>query len=247
MTIMSRAWASLKYHRHFLHRYLLLLAIFLPPILFMNTLRSGIQQSSETLQLIFKQDTMPQVDQKWLQSLLSDMRNLVPFYDFSLLICCGLFGVLVFILGCHYCGKRRSELSTYKRLGVSKFRLAAQFLLEFLIPATLALLVLFMLLVIFQATIETLVQNVQSQLLEKYTTASSMTTASVDKAGADYPIAVQLPSNGLLLIQSLPLDNNRWFVVTLQAILATAGIMLGIFIAALPLAMFIVTKRRSFK
>lgn len=246
MTIMSRAWASLKYHRHFLHCYLLVLTLFVPPILFMNTLRSGIQQSGEHLKLIFKQETMPQIDQKWLHSLLADMRNVLPLYDLSLLVCCGLFGVLVFLLSFRYCTKRRSELVTYDRLGIKKSRLLGQLLLEFLIPAAFSLLVLFLLLVIFQAAIETLVQSVQSRLLEKYTAASSMTTAAAGQTGADFPIAVQLPSNGLLLINSLPLDSSRWFYVTLQAILMTAVSLVAVLTIALPLAVFAVT-RRSYK
>ncbi|MEQ7214890.1 hypothetical protein ABQD61_03120 [Enterococcus asini] len=240
----SHAVASLNYHRRFLYRYLILLALFLPILFLITTLKTVVLKTSAGIAAA-GQDSLTQVDQDWLHTLLQNLQGILPFYNLCLLLCCGLFAIGIYWLGFGYCRQRRQEFRTFQRLGVTRRCVTSQLLLEFALPLIGYLVFLFLIMIMFQNWTEVFIQRLQSAFIAQFTTLSSMATevGTQQSADASAPLVLQLPQNALLLVDSFQLDGQHWLHVALQSLARTFAAFTVILITVLPLSLFTCSRR----
>lgn len=240
----SHALASLNYHRRFLYRYLVLLAVFLPILFLITTLKTVVLKTSAGLAEA-GQDSLTQVDQTWLQTLLQNLQGVVPFYNVSLALVCGLFAISIYCLGYGYCRQRKQEFQTFQRLGLTRRRVTSQLLLEFALPLVGYLVLLFLIMIMFQNWTEGLVQRLQSSFVDQFTTLGSMATqiGTQQSSDASAPLALQLPQNALLLVDTFQLDGLHWLHIAFRSLAHTTLTFALILGAVLPLSLFTCSRR----
>lgn len=240
----SHAIASLNYHRRFLYRYLVLLAIFLPILFLLTTLKTVVLKTSAGLAEA-GQDSLTQVDQSWLQSLLQNLQGVLPFYNLSLILVCSLFAISVYLLGYSYCRQRKQELQTFQRLGLTRPCVTSQLLLEFALPLIGYLVLLFLLMIMFQNWTESLVQQLQSSFVDRFTSLGSMATevGGTQATDASAPLALQPPQNALLLVNSFQLDGQHWLQIALRSLAHTTLAFAITLAITLPLSLFTCSRR----
>ena len=242
--ILRHALASLKYHKRFLRRYLLCLVLFLPILFLLHTLRATLLNLRENITNRVQEGVLPEVDQRWLTLLFTDLKSVLPLYNVILGITCLLFAGVLFFLSRSYCRSRQCELVAYRRLGMTRRHFIGQLALELVIPAFVLLVCLALVCIVFQSSIETAVQWIQSRLLDRFTDVAKMVTPSGTSDSSNFPIRVGLPENGLLLLATIPFDSIHWLKVTLVALGGTALTILSLI--ALALVTTVITIRRCF-
>ncbi|WP_368251355.1 FtsX-like permease family protein [Enterococcus sp. 2201sp1_2201st1_B8_2201SCRN_220225] len=245
MTGIIHALASLNYHRSFLYRYLGLLVIFLPLIFLITTLKTVVSKTGAGLSEAMNQGKLPLVDQKWLDNLLHNLYGIVPFYNFALFLCSTLFAIALAFLSYRYCRQRKQEFATCQRLGIPPRKIILHLFVEFFLPLISCLVALFLFMIVFQRGTETVIQNLQSVLIEKFTSVKAMATeaGTVQSGEANAPLMLQLPRNGLLLVDSFQLNREHWVTVALISLLDTSLLLSLVLLATLPLSLLICKRR----
>lgn len=245
MTGIFHALASLNYHRRFLYRYLGLLAVFLPLIFLINTLKTVVTKTGTGLSEAMRQGELPLVDQTWLDNLLHNLYGIMSFYNLALLLCATLFSLGLSFLSYRYCRQRKQEFATCQRLGLSHRQIILHLLVEFFFPLMTCLVFLFLIMIMFQRGTETIIQSLQSELVEKFTSVKTMVTetGTTQTTEASAPLMLQLPSNGLLLVDSFQLDRQHWLTIALLSLLRTSLLFSLILSITLPVSLLICKRR----